>query len=498
MANQRTGVFVPVAFVLSGLMTVFLHSFNASAASDHPGDPPGVKGFVCESEPSPYFKQVWEKLESTAQPIMTGQGVPFRLNPEVGYDVGHGALRFELKERSRMTIRLQPADKQPSYVLANAGVRILDSEGRSYDPEKLIRENESLFLELYLLLPPGSYLVEIIGRWNWGASTIPQSEKGRSYAAEVLELIGAPLRTELLPLQTWFEGIKVAGCFEVLYLSEYSDLTESDTHMLYELFAIGAERRKAKTNLPPLSEKPAAGYSVTWLKDHDIPRYLLRLRANMGAAGQEDFEKKFADQQGVSFWQRVIEKVSLTTGISAHEIAAVAPVPCFGDIVAEVSGNFYRFLRWGCLAPSAGVDLPVDFHPRVMLAQDRQVASIQDDFPTAIGRYLETTFGGTASISYLTREDSYVQAIIRGLKGRVIHGGRYWERLNVSFALLQPRASARVRVLIDGVLAAGVGDYPPDSQFTRNMEPEYAASLTEFTAQMADGLREFLSRSDQR
>jgi hypothetical protein len=326
MENRRTGVFVPAAFLLSGLLTVFLHSFNASAASDHPGDPPGVKGFVCELEPSPYYKHVWEKLESAAQPIMLGRGVPFRLNPEAHYDVGHGELRFELKERSRMTIRLQPSDKQPSYVLANAGVRILDSEGRSYDPEKLIREKESLFLELYLLLPPGSYLVEIIGVWNWGASTIPDSEKGRLYTAEVLDAVGTPLRTELLPLQTWFEDIKVAGCFEVLDLSEYSSLTEADTGMLYDLFAIGRQRRKAKMHLPPFSEKPAAGYSVTWLKDHDIPRYLLHLRANLGARGQEDFERKFADQQGASFW-RVIEKASLTTGISAHEIAAVARLP---------------------------------------------------------------------------------------------------------------------------------------------------------------------------
>ena len=200
----------------------------------------------------------------------------------------------------------------------------------------------------------------------------------------------------------------------------------------------------------------------------------------------------------MSFWQRVIEKVSLTTGISAHEIVAVAPVPCFGDIVAEVSGNFDRFLRQYCLGTSAGVDLPVDFRPWVTVAQNQQVASIQESFPTAISRYLATTFGGAERISYLTREDSYVQAIIRGLKGRVIRGGRYWERLDISFALLQSKASARVRVMIDGVLAAGVGSYPPDSQFTRNMEPEYAASLTEYTAQMADGLREFLSRSDQR
>jgi len=209
MFKRRTVVFVPAALVLSGLMTVFLHSSRTSAASDHPGDPPSAQGYVCE--PSPYYKHVWEKLGNTAQPIMKDQSVPFRLNPEVGFDVGRGALRFELKERSRMTIRLQPADKNPSYVLANAGVEILDSRGQSYDPEKLIRENESLFLELYLLLPPGSYLVEVIGGWNWGASTIPDSEKGRLYAAEVLDLIGAPLRTELLPLQTWFEDLIKGG-----------------------------------------------------------------------------------------------------------------------------------------------------------------------------------------------------------------------------------------------------------------------------------------------
>jgi len=291
---------------------------------------------------------------------------------------------------------------------------------------------------------------------------------------------------------TWLDDIKLSECFEVLELIDYGSLTKEDRHMVYSLFAIG----RARSNLQLLSEKPASGYSISWLKDHNIPRYLLHLRAHVGSEWLKDFEKKFSDEQGVSFWQRVIEKVSLTTGISAHEIAAYAPVPCFGDIVAEVSGSFDRILHSGCLGPSAGVDLPFDFRPRVMVAQDRQVDSLQDDFPTAIGRYLLATFGATANISYLTREDSYVQAIIRGLKGRVIHGGRYWERVDISFALLQSGASARVRVLTDGVLAAGVGDYPPDSQFTLNMEPEYAEPLTEFNAQMADGLRDFLSRSD--
>jgi hypothetical protein len=169
------------------------------------------------------------------------------------------------------------------------------------------------------------------------------------------------------------------------------------------------------------------------------------------------------------------------------------PVYCAGSIAAEIEPGIFRRIGGECMSASAGIDLPTDFHPFTTVAQNQDVPVSPRDFPTAVSRYMLATFTGRdVHCTYLTIEDSYVQSIIRGLRGRVIQGGRYWERVQISFARLQSKDKEHIRVLADGMLATGVGEYPPDSQFTRAMEPEYSAALTEYTAQIANGFRDFL------
>jgi hypothetical protein len=126
-------------------------------------------------------------------------------------------------------------------------------------------------------------------------------------------------------------------------------------------------------------------------------------------------------------------------------------------------------------------------------ASNQDLAESPPGFRDLVEDYLRYVFSEpNITVDYITLEDSYVQVIVRGLRGRVVPGGRYWERLELNF-VLQGEKTNRLRVVADGLLAAGIGGYPPDSQFTRNMEPEYAASLTEYTAHLANGFINFLT-----
>lgn len=85
---------------------------------------------------------------------------------------------------------------------------------------------------------------------------------------------------------------------------------------------------------------------------------------------------------------------------------------------------------------------------------------------------------------------------MRGLKGQVIHGGTQWERLQIAVFITDSESQGlMLRTNVDGRLASGLGAYPADSQFTRDMEPQYSEALSEFTKQITVSLRNYLVSS---
>jgi hypothetical protein len=169
------------------------------------------------------------------------------------------------------------------------------------------------------------------------------------------------------------------------------------------------------------------------------------------------------------------------------------PVFCTGSVVYWHNGSAERE-GWECL--SGGASILLASLPD--LASSAQ-SSLAIDIPK-IGELIVsiieksyTTKGAT--VEFLERGGSFVEAIIRGLRGEVILGGKDWERVQVSiFALQGEKGTIQLRTLVDGRIASGLGSYPPDSSFTTDMEPRYSGALTEYARRLLDRIQTEFTR----
>jgi hypothetical protein len=101
---------------------------------------------------------------------------------------------------------------------------------------------------------------------------------------------------------------------------------------------------------------------------------------------------------------------------------------------------------------------------------------------------------GEPRFEYLEKSGAYVEVLVKGLRGEVIDGGGFWERIQLSFFVTGSEETRRLRVFVDGRLASGLGGYPPDTQFTMDMEPDHAESLDVFARALVVALRDHIVR----
>ena len=83
-----------------------------------------------------------------------------------------------------------------------------------------------------------------------------------------------------------------------------------------------------------------------------------------------------------------------------------------------------------------------------------------------------------------------VEFKVRGLRGCIITGGRSWELIQVTFTPVGHNPP-QISVTLDAWLASGF-IYPPDSQFTKSMEPESSGSLTDFARKLASDFSSYI------
>jgi hypothetical protein len=65
-----------------------------------------------------------------------------------------------------------------------------------------------------------------------------------------------------------------------------------------------------------------------------------------------------------------------------------------------------------------------------------------------------------------------------GLRGSVLSGHNYWERLEIHLILLKP---GEAEAMVEGSYAPGIGDSPPATSAYESMEKEYYSALLRFT-----------------
>jgi hypothetical protein len=109
--------------------------------------------------------------------------------------------------------------------------------------------------------------------------------------------------------------------------------------------------------------------------------------------------------------------------------------------------------------------------------------------------FLQTEFPKEARMDFLGEGDDTADLVVRGIKNLVIAGGEFWERLEISIVRIPQTTgfgSVTIRLFVDGTVASGIGNYPPDTQFTTHMEPKYAKSLAGFADKLTTDFRRFI------
>ncbi|HEX8152910.1 MAG TPA: hypothetical protein VF698_07290 [Thermoanaerobaculia bacterium] len=87
------------------------------------------------------------------------------------------------------------------------------------------------------------------------------------------------------------------------------------------------------------------------------------------------------------------------------------------------------------------------------------------------------------------REPAVRQIEVDRVKNEVLTGKGRWEKLTIVVVAV-PRTPQEVRVVVnvDGQLAPGIGDQPPDDAAYRDMEPTHAAALQAYTSALVTAL----------
>jgi hypothetical protein len=91
---------------------------------------------------------------------------------------------------------------------------------------------------------------------------------------------------------------------------------------------------------------------------------------------------------------------------------------------------------------------------------------------------LKKKYQKPSEVKVVERHQNLFKVEINGLRGSVLSGHKYWERLEIHLVLLKPGEAA---AMVEGYYAPGIGDSPPATSAYESMEKEYYSDLLRFT-----------------
>lgn len=319
-----------------------------------------------------------------------------------------------------------------------------------------------------------------------GAPDLPSERLGDRLEFKV-SLSGRAPDLRFARLTSW---LKMAGLSEELRILDICQVTATPegpcSVAANAAAAVAGERRKP--GQPPITADAILGKDETWLRENEVPAFLLIIRPPIPNYQLDALEAAYEKKHGVDLWRRMFSRLADAYDRPSSDFVISVDVPC--------SESTYYMLRPGemegtglvCTAASFGVQAPAFSKlggGGVAGAKLKGFASFDD----TLSKLISAEFGPGANVTFLERDDAYAEFIVRGVKGVVVQGGANWERLQLSFMLKQPTGSAptALRVFADGRLAASLGGYPPDTQFTEDIEVKHGQRLGEFTKCIATG-----------
>lgn len=328
------------------------------------------------------------------------------------------------------------------------------------------------------VLAPNYYFVEVTGRDGDGPldwvltidDLAEQAEPARSRQA----------------LANWLHDVGLADLLEVVEIYD-SRVPQSGLP--------GAHRRLARfaAEAAFCREHAHRGIAISWPLGVNVPDRLERpwlvvsFRPKMARDRFRAREDAFLRSHGVALWDRILQKVVALEEFSPDYIVAYVPVLCSSHLVFMDAYRKARRHGEECDA----IPLRANATPHIeTLVPLRGVAP--PNLALVITNFLKNfTRREEARFEFLSTQPANIGVIVRGLRGHVIPGGIEWERLQLTISIT---IDGKLMVVVSGLIAPGLGPYPPDSQFTSNMESRHSKNLWEYSQKLTNDLLEHLIR----
>lgn len=466
----------------------------------------GTKPLVAPTQYSVSIARV-EALPSPSFALRPGAAASFRLEQFSG----QAFLSTTVATRSRVTLTVVP----PAPV-ATAVKHLQVSALRSNMIDRYWPDgNDGLSFDF--VLAPGSYTFNVdVPQSQW-----PRAPLGEPLLSSRLTLRVASVQSAAIPemvrtLDDWLQSYHLDAAFVIVDLYDRARPDRSirksvQLSYLKRALYIGALQQLYRRPPPPGGDDAKFGRFLeaeailegqpapSWLDLNDVPDYLLRLRTSLDRDQVRAIEHEFRRATGTSLWEVVLRKVATQTGRPVRRIAAWLPVSCSGEDIFEQAPGSIEREGSECTMGSAAKAFMLADESAIARPASLLVPLPRPDLGQVIDAFLRRFLPSDARVEYVDRSPESVDAVVRTIRGHVIPGGTAWERLQISFVLYSSEPSEyNLKVYVDGRVASGAGGYPPDSQFSKDMEPAHAEAVSTYTRRLASELADHLKSAIRR
>jgi len=420
--------------------------------------------------------------------------------------------KFYINRRSVVTFSLSNVPDMGKFVRAMS-VNVLDIDG---NPALETDSNEYDDVRKFAtyILAPGAYFVVADGTYNgWPSPLLQEPILSRRIGLHVDALSPYVAPASMDALSHWLHATGLDGLIQFNELVDFRNARRNVPDAYRRLFSLAADvayrRTQKRTCAQSASDcevdddflhRPDAksfvdGADLAWPAGsilEDRPALLVKFSVKKDRNFVRATEAAFEKEHGVSLWHRLLQKIGHLETVSAKRIVVLAPVWCDGSLVYLDGDSAYRHGPI-CLSGSSAVPLSLDtsVNSSVSATLSGKRRNLSDSLPVFLKQFFNNN---DVRYDYLAQDPDYVEVIIRGLRGQIISGGKDWEKflLTVSITGADPRM---LRATVDGQLASGIGTYPADTQFTRDMDTQFKGNVNEYSKKLIVGLRKFLERS---
>lgn len=233
----------------------------------------------------------------------------------------------------------------------------------------------------------------------------------------------------------------------------------------------------------------------------NVPRYVLHISFkhpekiwHNADVGWARINESFKQAHKITLDELLIFKLAHMLGEHANDVSISMDTYCKSWNLQRIKGEIRQVSGQTCKMAGESTLVTKDL---LASAKNAIIGSAQTKLGaravsgTIIARFLEAYFGEKkAVVKTVAVEDGYVEAFIENIRGEVISGKNFWERLQASIVLADKGPSIEIRLFLDGQFAAGLNP-PPLTAFS-DMEPTHSKELHIYAGAFLTSMKRYL------